>query len=267
MRWILTGIVLVAAGAAAIPAAAEERDYCPARPGIGTPACTIAPGHVSVETALSDWTRDENSDHRSDTILIGETLVRLGVTDAIELQAGFTSFGHLRTRDKLSGTVERANRVGDALLGFKADLKNPDGSGLSAAVQPFVTLPVGRSPVGAGDWGVGLVVPITYDLSDAINLEATSEIDAAVNQDGNGRHLAFSETAGLTLALNKNVTATAELQALRDDNAYGATTQFLAGLSLACMVGKNMQIDAGANAGLNRNSPAMELYLGVARRF
>jgi hypothetical protein len=63
------------------------------------------------------------------------------------------------------------------------------------------------------------------------------------------------------------VTATAELQALRDDDAYGATTQLLAGLSLACMVDKNMQIDAGATAGLNRNSPAMELYLGVARRF
>ncbi|MBA3838287.1 MAG: transporter, partial [Zymomonas sp.] len=26
------------------PAWGQARDYCPARPGLGTPACTIAPG-------------------------------------------------------------------------------------------------------------------------------------------------------------------------------------------------------------------------------
>ena len=35
------------------------RDYCPARPGLGSPACTIDPGRVSVETSLADWTLEQ----------------------------------------------------------------------------------------------------------------------------------------------------------------------------------------------------------------
>lgn len=260
---MIAGLLLIVAA----PAYAEDRDYCPQRPGLGTPACTMAPGKVSVETALADWTLDQDTDQRTDTILIGDTLVRVGLADAIEVQLGFTPFGHVRTRDKVAGDIDSANRVGDASIGFKVNLSNPDGSGFSAALLPFATLPVGRTPVGAGDWGAGLLVPVTYDLSDALNLESTSEIDAAVNEDGHGRHVAFSETVGLGLALTKSLTATAELQALRDDDPSGATTQMLAGLSLACMLGKNMQIDAGANAGLNHYAPDVELYLGVSRRF
>ncbi len=129
---------------------AEDRDYCPARPGLGTPACTIASGRVSVEMGLADWTRDDNPDQREDTILIGDTLVRIGLTDTVEAQVGWTPFGHVRTRDDNGGAIQTADRAGDALIGLKVNLRHPDGSGFAAAVQPFVTVPVGRSPVGAG---------------------------------------------------------------------------------------------------------------------
>ncbi|MGJ3627033.1 hypothetical protein AB5I41_09165 [Sphingomonas sp. MMS24-JH45] len=46
-------------------------------------------------------------------------------------------------------------RIGDALVGAKLNLANPDGSGVSFAIQPFVSLPVGREPVGAGGLGRG----------------------------------------------------------------------------------------------------------------
>ncbi|MGY4396864.1 hypothetical protein ACVWZA_002049 [Sphingomonas sp. UYAg733] len=262
--------VMVAIAAAMLgssAASAEERDYCPARPGIGTPACTIAPGRVSVETGLADWTREEDSSQRSDTILIGDTLVRIGLTDSIEAQIGWTPFGHVRSRDKLVGTIDRADRVGDALLGFKANLHNPDGSGFSVAVQPFVTLPVGRGPVGAGDWGGGLIVPLTYDLSDKLNLQFTPEIDAAVDQDGNGRHLAFSGTAGLAAAISDALTGTVEFQALRDQDPTGRTTQTLAGLSFGWMTNKATQFDIGGAVGLNHVSPDAEIYVGISRRF
>src|SRR3954467_11877001 len=45
----------------------QDRDYCPARPGLGTPACTMAPGQVSVETSLGDWTLDKQRGDRTDT--------------------------------------------------------------------------------------------------------------------------------------------------------------------------------------------------------
>jgi len=243
----------------------QDRDYCPARPGLATPACTMAPGKVSVETSLADWTLDKQGGDRTDTILIGDTSVRIGVTDTIEAQVGWTPLGIVR--DRSSGLVDRTARTGDATLGLKANLSHPDGSGLSIALQPFVTLPIGRAPVGAGDWGAGLVVPVTYNLSKAVNLEFTPEVDAAVDQDSRGRHLAYSSVVGVGVALSDAVTLTAEDQVIRDEDPSGSTTQDLASLSLAWMARKNLQFDVGAVAGLDRAAPDIELYAGIARRF
>ncbi|MBN8814260.1 MAG: transporter [Sphingomonas sp.] len=259
--------MMLAAMLIAAPAMAQDkpRDYCPARPGLGTPACTIDPGRVSVETSLGDWTLDKQGGDRTDTILIGDTLVRVGLTDTIEVQIGWTPLGIVRERS--GGVVDRATRVGDVTLGLKANLANPDGSGFSVAVQPFVTLPAGRQPVGAGDWGAGVVVPLTFDLSKAVNVEFVPEVDAAVNGSGRGRHFAASAVVGIGIQLNDKLTVELENQILRDDDPAGKTTQDLAALSFAYKAGDNLQFDIGGIAGLSRDAPDIELLAGVSRRF
>ena len=246
---------------------AEDRDYCPTRPGLGTTPCTISPGHVSVETALVDWTLQQNSAQRTDTVLIGDAFVRIGLFDAIEAQFGWTPYGRVRTRDTVAGTIDRGSGVGDVTLGLKANLSHPDGSGFSAAVQPFVTVPVSSSAIGAGDWSAGIVIPVTYDLSEKVNLATTTEFDAAVDQDRHGRHFAASETIGLGVKLTGKLTATVEGQAARDEDPAGKTTQYLASVSLAWLENKNLQFDMGCVAGLNHDAPDVELYAGISRRF
>jgi len=249
----------------ATSASAQDREYCPERPGLDTPACTIAPGKISVETSIADWTRDDRPGSREDSILFGDTLVRVGVSDTIESRIGWTPFGHDRMRD--STGVDSVNGVGDVSLGMKANLLNPDGSGISVSVLPFVTLPVGRSSIGAGDWGAGFLVPLTYELSDTVSLDLTPEIDEAVDQDGNGRHLAYSSTAGLAFKVAKDFTLTGEVQALRDNDPDQHATQALAALSLAWMANDDLQLDILGAAGLNDDTPDARVYAGISRRF
>ncbi|MEO5865564.1 MAG: transporter [Sphingomonas sp.] len=251
----------------AAPACAEERDYCPERPGLNTPPCIIDKGHVSVETAFADWTLDNQPDSRTDTVLVGDTKLRIGVTDAIEAQVGWTPYGHVRQRDKTIGSVASSDAVGDVSLGAKVSLMNPDGNKTSIALLPYVTLPVGRSPVGAGDWGAGILLPLSFSLSDALSLAATPEVDAAVDEDGHGRHLAYSGTAGLAFKLSKAVTLTGEAQLQRDDDPSGQTTQALAALSIGWMAAKHLQLDIFGAKGLNLDSPDFEFYGGISRRF
>lgn len=253
--------------AAASPLQAEERDYCPTRPGLGITPCTIAPKHVSVEVAVTDWTLDNQPGQRTDTLLGGDTAVRIGLTNSVEAQFGWTPYAHVRTRDKTTQSVATAKGVGDATLGLKANVLHPDGAGLSIAVQPFVTIPVGRTPLGAGNWGGGAIVPVTYDLTKTVNIAATTEIDAAVDGDGRGQHLAYSEVAGLDLKIAKTVSATFEAEVLRDEDPAGKTTQALASVSVAWRAKAALQFDAGALAGLNRAAPDVELYVGVSRQF
>jgi hypothetical protein len=251
----------------AMPALAQDRDYCPERPGLNTPPCIVDRGHVSVETSLADWTLDDQVDSRTDTVLIGNTVVRVGVTDRVEARVGWTPFGHERMRDKSDGSIGSRDRAGDVTLGLKAGLLHPDGQGLSIALLPEVSLPIGRRPVGAGTWAAGLLLPVSWSVTDAVQLEATPEVDAAANESGDGRHLAYSGTAGIGVAIAKPLTLTAELQVQRDEDPDQGTTPVLAALSLGWKAQKNLQFDVFGAAGLNRDAPDVELYAGVARRF
>jgi hypothetical protein len=252
----------------ALPAAAraELRDYCPDRPGIGTPPCTIDKGHLSFEVGLADWTLDRSPTDRTDTLILGDALLRYGLTDSTEIQLGWTSFGRERDHDRLTGARTSRSRVGDVSVAVRQNLRNPDGSGFSVALMPFATLPVGRQPIGAGDWGAGLLMPVAYELGEHFSLEWVPEIDAAVDGDGNGRHLAYGGVAGFQAKLSKAVTATAEYQLIRDDDPAGHQTQQRAGLALSWQPKDDLQFDLGANAGL-RHQPDVELYIGIARRF
>lgn len=244
----------------------DEREYCPARPGLGTPACTIAPGRVSVETGIADWTRDDTAEERSDAILIGDTLIRVGLTDTIEAQLNWTPFGHLRSRDKTTGIVDKSDRVGDVLLGLKANVSHPDGSGFSAALQPFVTVPVGRSPLGAGDWGAGVIVPVSFDLGPALNLQFSPEIDTATDEDGHGRHLAYGSVVGLGISMSDTTGMTFEVAGTRDRDPRDHSTEFYAAASATWMPAEHVQFDIGTTLGLNHDAADVELYFGISRQ-
>lgn len=262
-------ILLAIAGLAlaATAAGAEDlRDFCPDRPGLGTPPCTMDPGHFDIEAGLVDWTLDRTQDLRTDTIEAGQLLVRVGLTDSLEAQLGWTAFGHVRDRDRFTGSVDHASGVGDLTVALRQNLKNSDGSGFSLAVMPYATLPTGGRAIGAGEWSAGMLVPLSYELGKGVQLGFTGKVEAAADEDRDGRHLAYGGVGGLSVELSDTLDATFEIEADRDEDPSGHSTQWLAGISAGWMANDNLQLDAGANIGLHE-APDVELYLGVSRRF
>ena len=262
MRCLIALLTLVAA-----PAFAQNDDgprFCPNRPSLGESGCTTDPGHVQLEMSLVDWTKDEDRTQRDDTVLIGDLQARLGLTPSTELQVAWTPYGHDRKRNKLAGGIDRVSGVGDVQIGIRQNLRKPDGKGLSFAVEPSVTLPVGREPIGAGTWGAGLVIPITYDLSDKLNLQLTNDVEAAPNDSGDGRHFLASAVVGLGIDLTEQVTAMAEVQVTQDDDRGGHRTQVIAAGSLAWQPTRRFQLDVLVGAGLNRDTPDVRVLTGGA---
>lgn len=264
-RWMLAAAALAACPVLAH--AQDARDLCTDRPGLGTPPCTVEPGRVVAELGLADWTHDKDALSRTDTVEAGDLLLRFGLTESLEAQIGWTAYGHERVRDRVTGLVDRSAGVGDVRIGLLQNLRNPDGSGFSIAVLPYATLPTGGSAIGAGDWGAGLLLPVSYELSKGVALQLAPEVDAAVDEDGDGRHLAYGSVMGLGLDISDAVSATIETSLMRDRDPSDHSTQALAGLSLAWQPGDDLQFDAGVNLGLNADSPDRELYVGVTRRF
>lgn len=261
-------IILFAALAAATPAFAAEgqREFCADRPGLGTPACTVEPGTIMLEIGLADWTLDRNSDTRTEVWTFGDALLRAGLTPSLEVQLGWTMLGHIRERDRATGGENSGTRTGDVTIALRKNLSNPDGSGVSVALMPYATLPLGGEGVGAGDWGAGLILPASFDLG-ALSLGLTPHVDAAVDGDGDGRHLAYGSVVGLGFNLSDDISMAAEVSLTRDRDPGGHSTEALAGLSAGWQPDDDSQWDVGANVGLNRDSPDVELYFGFARRF
>jgi hypothetical protein len=233
---------------------------------MGTTPCTIAPGKVSAEVAIVDWERNRDGGVRTDSLLIGDLSARVGITGAIEVLAAWTPYGSVWARP-LGERAGRGTGSGDVTLGGKINLAHPDGSGLSVAVLPFVALPVGGKDFGSGDWGAGVVVASSYALNDTISLQLTPEFDLATDSDGRGRHPAYSLIAGIGVALGDDWSITNELATGRDHDPEGRTTQAFYANSIAWMPRDELQFDLGTVFGLNRRSPDVRFYVGIARHF
>lgn len=173
---------------AASPACAEDRDFCANRPGLNTPACTLAPGDSMAEVGLLAWDHQADAVSRDDILTMGDMTFRLGITTRSELELSFTGYVHDRFRDKASGTVSAASSTGDATVAWRRGIAGPNGP---IAIEAYVSLPVGKSPGGAGDWAAGVLMPMGFDLGQGFQFSLTPEADAAVNASGSGRHFAF----------------------------------------------------------------------------
>lgn len=250
-----------------VTAWAQDKDgprFCPNRPSIGESGCTTEPGHVQLEASLGDWTKALDADGRTDTVLVGDLQARFGLTRAAELQIGWTPFSHHRSRDM---GVETVNGVGDVQIGLRRNLRHPDGKGLSFAIEPSVVIPTGRHPTGGGAWGVGVVVPVTLDLTDKLQFQLTNEVSAERDDEAHGRHFLSNEVAGLAIDLSDKVTVNAEAQWQHDHDPSGHTRPLLAAGSIAWQPRRGVQLDALVGAGLNRDAPDLRLIAGGAIGF
>ncbi|AXJ95067.1 MULTISPECIES: transporter [unclassified Sphingomonas] len=271
MRRTKTWIGLAAAATVATTAtpalAQDDPRFCPTRPSIGGSSCTTEPGRVHVELSSLDWQRDDQPDQREDRIVTADLLTRVGVGKDTEVQLEWVGYGRDRTRDKAGGTVDTVTGTGDLTFAVRQHLAGEKGKPFSAGVQVFATAPTGRYPIGAGTWSTGVIIPLQYDLTEKVAVASTTEADAAANQSGSGRHLAYSEITGLRYKFTDSITATAELALRRDDDPDGHDTMASAALSAAWRPTKVVQLDILAVAGLNRAAPDLRLVTGGAILF
>lgn len=258
---------VLAAGMIATQAHAEK-DFCADRPGRSDATCTLDPGKLQVETSLTDWSHSRDTEEIEDTTIINDMLVRYGLTRSTELQFGWTMLGVDSTRERATGSVSHRTGSGDITLGVRQSLRDggPD-KGMSISLQPSVSLPSGRTPIGAGTWSAGIVMPAQFFFSKDWSLTVDPEVDAAPDEDGAGRHLAYAMVANLRWKATKTLQLAGEVFAERDQDPAKHATQASLDGTAAYQIGKNSQIDLAAYAGLNHATARIEILLGAAHRF
>lgn len=259
----LFGAVLASAASAAW--AQEAEPICADRPGLATPTCTVPPGKVQVETTFVAWASDRSAGVRTDELAVGESALKLGLTDRFHVEMVVSPY--VRSRVREGGFSETVSGFGDLLLAAKYRLTRDDLP-VQVAVKPFVKIPTAKRTLGNGKAEGGIVIPIAYAIPGSqLSLGLSPELGLVADGDGAGHHLAMAQVAGLGIPLSPRLSVSVEAAAAWDWDPAGTVRQYALSGSAAYLLSNDVQLDAGAVVGLNRETPNLEVYSGIALRF
>ena len=251
----------------AAPAAADAgpSPICANRPGKGTPTCVMDPGQFQIEVGAIDWTTQKNQGVTTDAYAVANFNLRMGIAPGLEGQFSLTPYSQIRQHGK--GASSTVSGVGDITLTLRQALTK-SGAPVSVSVQPFIVAPTGANGISGGAWQGGVVAPISLNLTPEIGLALSPQITIVPNQNGGGHHVAYTGVIGLSRGFGE-LTLGGELWANVNDDPSSSVTQASVDLTAAWIPKKHQdtQFDAGLNFGLNSNTPDVEVYVGISKRF
>jgi len=258
---ILGAILLGIASAAA----ADEQPICADRPSKSTGPCTVPQGKWQIETGLIDWTSDKSGGVTTDTVGWGNTAIKYGVSDRADVELWITPLETMKVH--AAGSSEHHSSIGDMLVRVKYALTRDDAP-VQVALDPFVKIPTASHQLGNGKVEGGLLVPIEITIGKSpMTLSLDPEVDLFADADGRGHHVSADNVVNLGFAVSDKLNVSTELWAMWDWDPAGTGKQASWDIAAAYQPTKRLQFDAGANFGINRQTPDVELYTGLSVRF
>lgn len=257
----------IAALSVAVPALAQATEpalICTDRPTKSNAVCTVPAGAVQLESDVASWTRSDANGTRVDTVIPLSPTVKLGLGANTDLQLTFAPYVDVRT--EAAGVVDHQSGVGDLTVRLKQRLTDPD-SKLQFGIIPFVKMPTARRGIGNGAWEGGIAVPVQFSLPNSFTLTFGPEGDLLEDGDRSGKHVQLVGTINIARPVSPKLTLAAELWTAQNFDPSGTIRQYSADVSAAWLLHPRLQLDAGANLGLNRATPDLQLYLGISTRF
>jgi Putative MetA-pathway of phenol degradation len=259
---LIIGMLLASSGAAV---AADEQPICPDRPSKSTGPCTVPQGKWQIETGLIDWSRAQSDGATANTAVWGNTAIKYGLAPSADIELSVTPLETLRLHG--GGVRERESSFGDTLLRVKYEITANDAP-VQLALDPFVKIPTANHRLGNGKVEGGLLVPVQIALGRSpFMLSLGPELDWLADEDGSGHHAAMIQLVNVGWQASTKLNFTTEIWSQWDWDPSGTGEQVSWDGSAAYLVNKDLQLDAGANFGLNRQTPDVELYAGVSVRF
>jgi len=251
-------LLAAALGPAAVPVTVAP--ICTDRPAKANAVCTVPAGKWQLEAAAADRLRFEQGDSKAETLLLAATVVKYGVSGRSDLQLAFAPYV------RVSSVGDRRSGFGDVTLRYKHRLTGA-GSAVQVAAIPFVKLPTAGRGIGNGKVEGGVALPISFTLAGPVTATLGPEVDLIADGDGHGRHLALVNLINFSASIVPRVTVVAELWTNFNFDPTGTAKQVSADAAVAYSVNPRFQFDAGANVGLTRDTPDIEIYAGASFLF
>jgi len=247
----------------------QLRAFSPDRPPKADSAYTVDAGHFQYETDLLNYSQTNIGGVTTRLYQAADPVLKLGLTNWADFELQFNGYQNLTATSNATGAVVgRASGFGDVFLKSKINLFGNDGGTAALAIIPYVKLPSNSPLISNGAVEEGLIAPLQLTLPKDFGMTLMSEIDGLKNANDNGRHANFVDLINLNHPVPgiKNLSVAIELFSSvgTDPNTPPVYTFDTA---LIYLLTPNVQLDWGADFGLNRAAPAVQIFMGLSQRF
>lgn len=245
-------------------AAAQDLTICADRPSKANGVCTVPAGHWQLEVSAVDWARTGDDGTRSDVTAVGQTFLKLGLTGYSDVELVAPAYIRVRSRDAVSNEHEFG--FGDTLVRYKQRLTAADAPA-QAGLIAFVKLPTAKHSLGNGRVEGGIAVPLSFAIRAGPTVTLGPEADLLADGDGHGYHAGIVNLVNVGISPAPRLSLSAEIWNAMNFDPAGTVRLWSADVSSAYLASNRVQLDAGANFGLNRATPDVELYAGASVLF
>ncbi len=244
------------------------RDFSADRPAKSYGPTTIDAGRVQLELELANYTTQKIDGIRTTTFVGPNPTARIGLTNNVELQLNIAPYVHQHFRDTNTGLSGSGSGVSDFFARAKINLWGNEGGRTAFALMPYIKAGTAPESIGGNRaTEYGIIAPLAFNLPDSVSLVFNSEWDRLKNSDRDGYHSQLVQTISLSRPIMKDVTLTTELWTSQNFDTFKTVRQYSFDTALAWVPRKDLQLDIGANFGLNKETPAFQIYTGITRRF
>ncbi len=255
--------LLLAVSLSSIVHADDAPPICTDRPTKANVPCTVPDGVWQLETDIGNATHDAHGGSSTDTLYFLNPYLKYGIGARTDIEVNWAPA--VRIRSKTDGKRQTTNGAGDLYLRLKTAIYS--GDVFSASIIPFVKAPTASRGIGNDRWEGGLAMPMSAAVGGGFTLTVGPELDALADADGRGRHLSITNLINIAHPLTSKLSVAVEYWQQNNHEPSGHVKQESGDLAFIYAVNPNLQLDMGANMGLNRATPDRQLYFGLAYRW
>jgi len=243
------------------------RTFSPDRPTKSNGPLTVDAGGFQYETDLVNYLHSNVGSVSTRTYVALDPTLKVGLARRVDLELQFNGYTNTRVLDPGAGSaVSRADGAGDLVVRGKVNLFGDDGGAAAMALIPYVKFPTAARTLGNNQVEGGLIVPVSMTLPAGFALVVMPEIDVLKNNNDRGKHVNVTGVVNLGYSISKRLTVFGELYSAIGADAHTPPV-YTADAAVAYLLTSSIQLDTGANFGLNRNAPNLQLYTGISQRF
>lgn len=242
---------------------AQMREMETDRPDVTESPFTIDAGHFQYETDLVRRSSERSDSKHTNTLLINQANLKIGITESTDIQIGFQSYGRQAERDLASGVQTTTTGIGDVTFRLKQNLIGNDGGNFSLAVLPYVKFPSSKYDEQSRFEG-GLIVPMQFKLPGEWKLGIQIEADRLKDSEAQKMHTEFLQSITISHALSKGIDGIGETYYTYDFKAHQWSNFLNAAIQID--VAKDFKLDAGLNYGIQQTA-SKHYFIGASCRF